>query len=410
MLSALVAGASCSPEASNAKMPQPPDDTSGETTASSSAPQRDAAAPRRDGGPDSPESDAGVDFDQCAAAIVTGNQVPSNLLFVIDRSGSMNCIPPDGDAEEAQLCESDPRRRGDGPSKWEVTHHALTNALNPLVGRPEVNVGLVLFPKNGSRCDVSSEPSVQVSALDEARLQAIDEVLSSVTPGGDTPIAGAAILGYAHLAKSLKERTLYGNTFLVLLTDGNETCKTAELDKLLESDVPAAKDGFGIRTFVIGAPGSEPARALLSRIAYHGGTASSPECDHGSDPEKADCHFDMTRSLDFQTDLAAVLDQIASARALSCEFEVPRNPGGGGVNYAQVNVRFVDAQDPDGVTIGRHEGDEGSCDGKAEGWTYSKDREKLLVCGESCNLLQRSKQGQLHVVLGCPSVVRPIPR
>lgn len=363
-----------------------------------------------DGGSDAAVSGSGADFDQCAAAIVSGNQIPTNLLFVIDRSGSMNCVPPNGDEEEALLCESDPRRRGDGPSKWEVTHQALTAALTPLVGRPEVNVGLVLFPRADSRCGVNSEPVVALSALDESQLQAIDEELSAVAPGGDTPIAGSAILGYAHLATALKERKIQGNTFLVLLTDGNETCKATELNKLLESDVPTARESFNIRTFVVGAPGSEPARALLSRIAYHGGTASSPSCDHGSDPATADCHFDMTRSLDFQADLGAVLDEIATARALSCEFEVPQNPGGGGVNHGQVNVRFVDDQDPDGATIGKHEGAEGTCDDKAGGWTYSDGRKKILVCGESCELLQRSKQGQLHIVLGCPSVIRPIPR
>ncbi len=411
--SLILMGSACAPETSKPSAPKPPASVPTPSPPSIPASGPDAASPEWDAaspGRDAAVADSGVDFDQCAAAIVSGNQIPTNLLFVIDRSGSMNCIPPDGDDAEAQLCERDPRRRGDGPSKWDVTHQALTAALTPLVGRPEVNVGLALFPQAQSRCGVNSEPAVAVSALDEAQLQAMDDVLSSVAPDGDTPIAGSAILSYAHLATALKQKRLKGNTFLVLLTDGNETCKTTELSKLLESDVPAAREGFGIRTFVIGAPGSEPARALLSRIAYHGGTASSPTCDHGSDPQTADCHLDMTRSLNFQADLGAVLDEIATARALSCEFEVPRNPGGSGVDHAQVNVRFVDDQDPDGVTIGKHEGTEGSCDDKAGGWTYSDGRHKILVCGESCELLQRSKQGELHIVLGCPSVIRPIPR
>ena len=64
----------------------------------------------------------------------------------------------------------------------------------------------------------------------------------------------------------------------------------AATDLLVDDEVPkAAGAGVGIRTFVIGAPGSESARTVLSKLAQNGGTAP-PGCD----PEQGNCHFDMT--------------------------------------------------------------------------------------------------------------------
>ena len=58
---------------------------------------------------------------------------------------------------------------------------------------------------------------------------------------------------------------------MILLTDGSETCAPSVLAPLVDTDVPNARL-FDIRTFVIGAPGSEQARRLLSRVAFEGGT------------------------------------------------------------------------------------------------------------------------------------------
>lgn len=255
---------------------------------------------------------------------------------------------------------------------------------------------------------MSQTPSLAFASLTESHLASTSALLQDVTPDGDTPIAGASILSYAHLSGALRERTVSGNTFLVLLTDGNETCKPDELEKLLTKDAPMALEGFGIRTFVIGAPGSEEARSMLSQLAFAGGTATSSDCDRGSDSATADCHFDMTRSTDFESDLAEVLDKITQTKALSCEFNVPANPEGGGVDLGQVNVTlFTPEWGEDNVEpLGKHEGPLGSCEGKENGWTYSDDRSKILLCGTDCDRVEQLPDAQVRIVLGCPSLDR----
>ncbi len=375
------------------------------TTADESEPTQ-TTTPTRDAAP--LPQDAGISFDQCAAVAVEANVVPANILFILDSSGSMNCVPPNGDEAEANLCKSDPRKRGDGPSKWQVTYASLAAALEPLVGRNDLNVAVSSFPLAATRCDAEVEPVLDFGRLDERQLGDITAILEGVTPDGETPIAGAAILGYAAVAEDLRNGNIRGNAYVVLLTDGEETCKPEELTKLIERDAPMALEGFGIRTFVIGAPGSEDARLLLSQLAHAGGTDAYTDCNHTNEGEAGDCHFDMTQSLDFQGDLAHALEEITRTKALSCEFDVPRNPDGQGVDLGKVNVTFVEPSDA-GATrkpIGRHEGPTGNCDDKEDGWTYSSDRKHILLCGEDCKTVKAATDAQVQIVLGCPTVDR----
>lgn len=359
-------------------------------------------------GPDAAGIDAGLVFSGCAAVAVEANEVPTNLLFILDSSGSMNCVPPNGDEAEAKLCKTDPRKRGDGPSKWEVTYEALASALEPLVERANLNVAVSSFPQFGTRCDVATDPEIAFSGLDEGHLDDATAFLEAVIPDGETPIAGATILGYAAVADGLRKAKIRGNAYVVLLTDGEETCKPDELPKLLEQDAPMARNGFGIRTFVIGAPGSEGARSFLSQLAHAGGTDAYAGCNFSDDEASPDCHFDMTTSTDFGKDLAQVLDQITKTKVLNCEFDVPRNPEGGAVDLNKVNVTLIESNDAGAARtpIGQHEGAIGSCVDKEDGWTYSEDHQRILVCGSDCETVKASVDAQVQIVLGCRSLTR----
>ena len=334
-----------------------------------------------------------IDIDGgCAGDSFTGDRLPANMLFVIDRSGSMNCNLPE-DGQTTAECETFPQKEDvTKPSKWELTRTAIKNAIDLLgMNQGDSSVGVTMFPLSGSNCGVKSIPDVQVATLDAVQNAGIDAFLDTVSPQGSTPLAGATILGYDYMHTSVSAT---GNKFIVLLTDGAETCKPTELPKLLGVDVPAAQS-VNIRTFVIGVPGSEDARALLSQMAFEGGTASNPSCVHDpAPPNVGDCHFDMTQTNDFSTDLAAALDQI-SGSVLTCEFDIPSG-GGAEVDLGNVNVRV------NGTIVPK---DEADCATSAEGWQYAASNTKIVLCGQPCADAV-APNAEVSIVLGCPSVVK----
>jgi hypothetical protein len=337
-----------------------------------------------------PDGGGGQSFNPdagCATADFSGKLIPANLLFVIDRSGSMNCnLPPTTSSADCEKypVKADPSQ----PSKWELTEAALENAITELEQSPNVSAGVSMFPVAGSDCNVQPNgvPNVAVAKLDATQAQKMDNFLGQVSPGGDTPLAGATILSYAYL----QSQHLPGNSFVVLLTDGYETCSPGSLPNLLNQDVPNALK-IGIRTFAIGVPGSENSRALLSQVAWLGGTPRDPNCDHsGSQVDVGDCHFDMTTSQNFATDLANALKAI-SGTVLTCEFDLPK-PDGGAVDPNKVNVTV------NGQLVQQ---DNKPC-GQAQGWQYNANKTKIELCGTPCTQVEQ-QSAPVKIVLGCPT-------
>ena len=209
-------------------------------------------------------------------------------------------------------------------------------------------------------------------------------------------MVGAAVVAYQHLHQ---EARLLGNKFVVLITDGEDNCDAAKLP-LLQTEIPKAT-GVNIRTFVIGAPGSEQARSLLSQMAWLGGTAQSPTCDHaGTSPDKGDCHFDMTTTQDFGKDLAAALQAI-SGRALTCEFDVPQAAGGARVDYRRLNVRITRS---DGSVVEVLQDPNRDCTAGAQGWQYAQGNTKIVLCGSICDEIKADAKAKVEIVLGCQTM------
>jgi hypothetical protein len=330
----------------------------------------------------------------CATTKIEAKRAPANILFIVDRSGSMNCNPPP--TTTSAVCEQNPTTaNATVPTKWFTTKEALKKAIAKMP--PEDSAGLTLFNVDNT-CGVVSTPNVPVKKVDDQQLIDLATLLDGVAPEGLTPIVGAVTLGYNHLHTT---STFVGRKYIVLITDGQETCAEGMVDNFLATTVPNAL-AVGIRTFVIGAPGSEPARSLLSRVAWEGGTASSPTCTHKPLPaDIGDCHFDLTDpSLDLSTALGQALDKV-SRDALTCEYDVPTSETGT-VDLGKVNVVYSPANGAQ-QTIPQDPSKECQL---ADGWQYSPDGKRIIMCGAACDKLRNDTTGSVSIQLGCLTVVR----
>jgi hypothetical protein len=338
----------------------------------------------------------------CAAKSFLSPQLPASVLFVVDRSGSMTCNAPP--VQTVESCNIDPKRLDPNqPSRWEITTNALDETFGSLMGSA-ATVGLSMFSVDGF-CGVDSTPSVGLDAVTPRQHAALSEAMHNADPAGGTPIVGAVISAYRHLHQELRAA---GNRFVVLITDGEESCGSAgdaqnladlaaARARLLQTEVQKARMA-NIRTFVVGVPGSEGARAFLSELAFQGGTARAASCVHGAtDAATGDCHYDLTTERDFAAVLGNTLGRIGS-EARGCEF---RTPGGGAGESLNVQVR-TSGRAPSCLPVAANGCEQG------EGFAYSRredgviDYGRVELCGSSCELVKADPSAVVDIILGCP--------
>jgi hypothetical protein len=232
-----------------------------------------------------------------------------NILFLIDRSGSMQCNPPP--TTESRRCEIFPTRADTTlPSKLEIVEDALSTAFNQLLptmaNQPVTRAGLHYFSTDDT-CAVNTDPLVPINQVSQPFLDQMRTAMKQLIPNGTTPIVNGLTAMYQYLGA----QTLPGDKHVILVTDGADTCTDRQgIADLIQNGTPKALQA-GVRTWVIGAPGSENARSTLSQIAKAGGTGKA-NCDVGSSPTTGTCHYDMTQG-DFATTFAKALQEILAA-------------------------------------------------------------------------------------------------
>ncbi len=347
----------------------------------------------------------------CAADTARTEPLPSVLELVVDTSGSMKDRP-----------------QGSNQSKWQSTHDALKAALDSLTA--QTGVGVLYFPDenttpsqpSGTGTDAPRPPTDCVNlnaqipidllgATGAAHRTQVSSSLDTIMgPAGGTPTHDAFHAGVA----AIEATKLPGSRFIVLITDGQPTflsgCRGTGSTQQPQDptpildDVKAAK-AQGVRTFVIGSPGSEEvgvpiysdARQWLSMAASLGGTAL-PGC---SDTGPNFCHFDMTKTTNFSQALKDVLSQIVGT-VLSCSYTLPVPSGGATLDKTKVNVVFT----PQGGKSQLIEQSPSStC---TDGWYYDTDGNHVDLCSNTCKTLQQSTNPEVDVLFGCSTAVGPV--
>ncbi len=325
------------------------------------------------------------DGQTCATQTAGAELLPSVLQLLVDTSGSMDQDAP-----------------GDRGSKWTVTRRAMLEAVNSMPA--ESAVGLIFYPNvpNDQRPCIDRQTAVGIAPLGDAggaQRQGIQRAFQRQRPLGGTPTHDA----YQYALSQVGETSAIGPRFVVLITDGIPTyslgCEGTGQAEDAVDPTPLIGEATrassrGVRTFVIGSPGSEDARESLSRMAEAGGTALAG-CSH-TGPNY--CHFDMTSQDDLGAGLESALGFI-SGIALGCRYAVPQSSDGALLDANKVNVLFTP---PDGSQELIGQSLDPAC---SDGWQYAEGQTQIRLCGSTCDRVQ-ALEGNLTLQFGCATELR----
>ena len=324
-------------------------------------------------------------FEACAMTTATAEPLPATLLFQVDTSGSMNCP-----AIPSGPCAVDDPTADPNDSRWDVFRARLSETLDALPD--STRAGFMHYPDSSTSC-APTAPDVPIDMLSTSRAL-IQTALINLVPESITPTHDGVRHGMAQLARSME-----ANRFLVLATDGAASvcmgcdagCSFDDQDRDNEAMIRYVEDQarMGIPTYILGVPGSQSFRSILSRMATAGGTARAGCSDSG--PRY--CHFDLTdASVDFSTGLREALGAIGES-TLSCSYPIPPNPDGV-FDPLLVNVRLVNEA---GVEEVIPQG--------ASGWSYSTDMLRIELSTSVCERARMVRGGRMDVLFGCPTII-----
>jgi hypothetical protein len=324
----------------------------------------------------------------------------SLLMMVVDLSSSMSTTAAGTGSQ----------------TKWQVTRDALLEAVAALP--PTMGVGMLLYPNlivkyntGDSNTCVNTKASVPVTLLGDAsngQRASINSALQQAQPQTCTPTHDAYRLALEAFQASSSAAT---GRFLLLITDGQPTlslgCMEGPCDnptdvEVIINEIAGAK-ASGIRTFIIGSPGSEQnlnggsdARSWLSRAAQAGGTDPAG-CSHAG-PNF--CHFDMVQQPDFVAGLRVALASIAG-QVVSCSYTPPNAPAGEKLDPNRVNLIYTSGQ---GTNVQVLRSGSSTC---TEGWYYGTDG-KINLCSATCEKVLNDSGAGVELLFGCAANIDPV--
>lgn len=331
-----------------------------------SLPDASASGSAGNGGGASPTPDA-----NCGSKTYGASKSPTDVLLVLDRSGSMN----ESIAEDC--CCDDACAQSTGVGKCSDTSNctkrwpALTSAVSATITTTtEINWGLKLFSsvssQGGNSCTVSTaiEVTVDRPATD------IQTAIANTSPGASTPTAKALSVATDYL-KTVKDTN---NKVILLATDGEPNCG-ANAKNASQSDVSGTTAAVtaavtaGFKVYVIGIG---PATDYLQQFATSGQT------DH---------YYPATSA----ADLAQALADISTAVS-SCTFTIDPTAAtqAGGSIAVYLNNNLV-PNDP------------------SNGWSFGASDQTVVLNGTTCDAVKTGKSSQVQILLPCgtpPPVLR----
>jgi hypothetical protein len=303
----------------------------------------------------------GLDGPNCGSSKYGLENVPPDLLIVLDRSGSMDHDYAD------KTCGM-----GACVRKWPD----MVTGLNQVVSATTATIrwGLKYFPDGNNACGVGPGAVVTPGANSGG---AVMTSLSMTQPGANarTPTA----LGVTNGATYLKGLADPNPKYILLATDGLPNCGGGNAGT---EDGPGAEAAVlasamaGIPVYVVGIGNVDEAVTTLNNMAVKGGRPRN-------DPTTK--YYPVTSTADLVSILTMIGGQIAS-----CTFslgKVPPVP----TNIAVYGDNVRIAQDTTHVN----------------GWDYGPGMMSVELFGATCDAVKNKTTTSVQAIFGCPGEIIP---
>jgi len=332
----------------------------------------------------------------CGGAMMKATARDANLLLVLDKSGSMLQRPA-----------------GFSVKKWDAVKIAMRDALTPVKNR--ISLGLEMFPNDTTGSgDVCAMPGggAAVTVGIGPGTETVDKILAAVnaaTPAGATPTAKALAEAYLYFTTG-SGKDLAGDKYVILATDGGPNCGTmascsAEMcttnidgscpsggnccdpstggsrTSCLDADAVVAEldalRGVGVKTFVIGIPGTEAYKTHLDRFAEAGGMVNT------AGPNK----YFSVEAAGGVAGLTSVFELITGELITSCRVS-------------------LDQAAPDPANINVYVDEKVIPQGGEDGWDFdtSTTPPSIVIKGRTCEEVKTKGAKAISVVYGCPTI------
>jgi len=346
-----------------------------------------------------------IETSACNAWAIEPESVPGKLQLVVDVSSSMGSNAP-----------------GTNQTKWEVTRDALVEAIcgvnGPGLGAG-MAVGLMFYPnmvnENVSRTAVDQSVCLNLGGITpmdtlgdtgaNTHRTLLRQRLTQAVLGRGTPTADAYEYALNHIALSAEQLAFPGDTYMLLITDGMPTLyygcynPSGNLSNLPGDEVVALVDGAfnqGVKTFIIGSPGSEQGLAWLSMAAFLGGTGKVG-CNPNAGAAGPLCHLDMTAAPNFSDALRDGLSQVVAAVS-NCKYEIPASSADGLQTVDPNKVSpIISFSNGSTELVTRDNANGENC---TEGY-YLVSATQLQLCPNTCARFQADATATMQLVFGC---------